>query len=458
MYIFLLFSLFVTSPVDTTMKPVTLPGNYLSQVKKKSAHTEHQVDKTTAKALDRFARQERKMQARMMKVDTVAAKQIFSRSIDRLQNMKAGVGRKVPGGDAGGAYLDTLQHSLKFLQGSDKVSGSKLAGATESVNNLQGSLQQAELVKTYMRERRQLLKEQLAGYTGFGNDLKSLNKEAYYYGHQLNEYKAALSDKKKAEKKALEALKQLPAYNTFIKEHSQLAGLFSLIGSNSALGSVEGLQTRTQVEQAVAQRLGNDPASQQAVSQQMAQAKSQLNDLKDKYASGGVDNVADVPDFKPNPMKGKTLLQRLEFGGNIQFQKSTSFYPTTSDIAGQVGYKFHKNGTAGVGVGYKLGMGRGWNNIAISHQGVGLRSFIDWKLKGTFFVNGGFEENYMSAISHFSQLSDLSGWQSSVLLGVSKKYKLNGKLKGNMMVLYDFMAERNVPKTSAFKLRFGYTM
>ncbi|WP_186774369.1 hypothetical protein [Chitinophaga pinensis] len=45
-------------------------------------------------------------------------------------------------------------------------------------------------------------------------------------------------------------------------------------------------------------------------------------------------------------------------------------------------------------------MGTGWNNIVISHQGVGLRSFVDWKLKGTFFVNGGFEQNYVSTITH----------------------------------------------------------
>lgn len=183
--------------------------------------------------------------------------------------------------------------------------------------------------------------------------------------------------------------------------------MFNLIGSsNTSTASLAGLQTRNQIESIIFQRLGNDPSAQQAVSQQMAQAKSQLNELKDKYSN--VDNVGDMPDFKPNPMKTKSFLQQLEFGGNLQFQKNTSYYPTTTDIAAQVGYKFHKNGCAGVGISYKLGTGSGWNHIAFTHQGIGLRSFIDWKLKGTFYVNGGFEENYVSSFTNVSQ------WQISI--------------------------------------------
>lgn len=458
-----IFTVLFNNPVsDSTIRKdsiITLPDKYLSQVKRKSEHVEAQVDKRTAQALDRFARQEKRMQAKLMKVDSTAAKRIFSHSIDSLQHMKAGLGRKVSGltSNAGGAYLDTLQNSLKFLQGSDKVlSGGKLASATQSVDNLQNSLQQAEQVKAYLREQRQLLKQQLANYTGFGKELTNLNKEAYYYGQQLNEYKATLSDRKKAEEKAVALLKTLPAYNNFISQHSQFAGLFNLVGTSSNTASLAGLQTRSQVEQMVAQRLGNDPAAQQAVNQQMAQARSQINELKDKYSN--LDNAGDMPDFKPNPMKTKRFLQRLEFGGNIQFQKNTSYYPTTTDIAGQVGYRFHKNGTAGVGVSYKLGMGTGWNHIAFTHQGVGLRSFVDWKLKGTFYLNGGFEENYLTAITNVSELKDLSLWKGSALLGVSKKYKINAKLKGNLMVLYDFLASRSVPATSSFKVRIGYTM
>jgi len=454
----LLFLVFINN-VNAQDSLIRLPDRYLAQVQHKSHHVEEQVNKRTEKALDRFAKQEKRMQAKLWKVDSVAAKNIFTRSIDKLNGLKSGLKNKIPGNVPLGdnADLDTLQNSLKFLDGSKDLLGSskdKLTSATQSVQDLQGKLQQAEEIKAYIRERRQQLKDQLSQYTGLGKDLQKMNKEAYYYGQQLNEYKSLLKDKKKAEAKAVELLKKVPAYNEFIQKHSQLAGLFNLSTASNAAQSLEGLQTRSQVEQLVQQRIGGSPSAQAAVSQQMEQARSQFSELKSKFPE--LDNAGDMPDFKPNPMKTKSFLQRLEFGGNVQFQKSSRYYPTTSDIAGQVAYKFRKNGSAGVGISYKLGLGTGWNNIAISHQGVGLRSFVDWKLKGTFFVNGGFEENYLSTFSHVEQLKSWKGWQGSALIGISKKYKISAKLKGNIMVLYDFLAQRNVPSTSPVKLRMGY--
>ena len=449
----------ITARDSSSMKAPALPAKYLSQVKQKSMRVEQQVNKRADKALSRLLRQEKKMKARLWKVDSVAAGNIFSKSIDSLGSLKAGLKNKVTGKlPLGNSYLDSLGNSLKFLEGKSELLGAskgKLAGVTGNIESLQGKLQQAEQIKAYIREHKKQLKEQLSQYAGFTKDLQKINKEAYYYGQQINEYKSVLKDKKKAEAKAMELLKKMPAYNDFLRKNSQLASLFNLgAAGNNTAQSLEGLQTRTQVEQMIQQRLGNDPGARQAVSQQMDQARSQLNELKNKFPD--LDNAGDMPDFKPNPMKTKSFLQRLEFGGNIQFQKSNRYFPTTSDIAGQVGYKFHKDGTAGIGVSYKLGMGTGWNNIAISHQGVGLRSFVDWKLKGTFFVNGGFEQNYVSTIAHADQLKDWKGWQGSALLGISKKYKVSAKMKGNIMVLYDFLAKRNLPSTSPIKLRIGY--
>jgi hypothetical protein len=448
-------------PVDSSVQRVQqLPDKYLAEVKHKSAHVEDQVNKRADKALSRLLKQEKKMKARLWKVDSVAAKNIFTRSIDSLGSLKSGLKNKVTSKlPLGNSYLDSLGGSLKFLEGKGELLGAskdKLSGVTANIESLQGKLQQADQIKAYIREHKKELKEQLSKYTGFSKDLQKINKEAYYYGQQVNEYKAVLKDKKKAEAKAMELLKKMPAYNDFLRKNSQIASLFNLgAASNNTAQSLEGLQTRSQVEQMIQQRLGSDPVARQAVSQQMDQARSQLNELKSKFPD--LDNAGDMPDFKPNPMKTKSFLQRLEFGGNIQFQKSNRYFPTTSDIAGQIGYKFHKNGTAGIGVSYKLGLGTGWNNIVISHQGVGLRSFVDWKLKGTFFVNGGFEQNYVSTITHASQLTDWSGWQGSALLGISKKYKISAKLKGNIMLLYDFLAQRNTPSSSPIKLRLGYT-
>ena len=426
---------------DSTLKQ--LPEKYLSDLRRKFDKFEEQVDKRTEKALARFIKQEQRMKSKLWKSDSLSAKTIFNSSISKMEGLKSGLSKRIPGG--GDAYLDTLTHTLKFLDQYNNVSKKQLAGAEKSVGDLQGKLQQAEAVKAYIRSRKQELKEQLSQYSGFAKDLERFNKEAYYYGEQLKEYKSLFQDRKKAEAKAMTMLKKLPAYNDFLRKHSQLAGLFNLNGSYNETRNLEGLQTRTQVDQLLQQRIGSGQDARQAVSQQMEQARSQFTELKSKFPD--LDNAADMPDFKPNPMKTKSFVQRLEFGGNIQFQKSSRYFPTTSDFAAQVAYKFHKNGSAGIGAAYKLGMGSGWDHIVFSHVGLGLRSFIDWKLKGTFFLNGGVEKDYL-----------IKNWKTSALLGISKKYKINTKLKGNIILLYDFLAQRQIPQTSPIKLRIGYSL
>ncbi|PSL45738.1 hypothetical protein CLV51_104445 [Chitinophaga niastensis] len=443
-----------------------IPDKYLSQAKKKSDKLEKQVTRRTDKALRRFMKEEGRLKNKLARIDSTKAKQLFSGSIDSLGNMKARIQNKLtrvsrPLSQAGGPYLDSLQNSLAFLKQSKdllnqtKGATDKLNGSLKSVEQLKDKLQQAEEVKAFIRERRQLLNEQLKQYTGFSKDLQKMNKEAYYYAQQLKEYKEVFKDKKKAEQKAMELMQKVPAFNDFMQKHSQLASLFNIQGAAASAQSLEGLQTRNQVEQLIQQRLGSGgPSASAAVSQQMAEARSKMDELKSKFPD--LDNAADMPNFRPNQMKTKSFLQRLEFGSNIQFQRSNKFFPTTGDLAGQVAYKFHKNGSTGVGLSYKLGMGTGFDNIHFSNQGVGIRSFIDWKLKGTFFLNGGYEQNYQP---NYAALPDGVGqkWTQSGLIGISKKYKINSKMKGNIILLFDFLYNQHVPKTDPIKLRTGYT-
>ncbi|SEW52513.1 hypothetical protein [Chitinophaga arvensicola] len=450
---------------DSLIQKVTpIPGKYLSQVKQKSDKMERLVSKRSEKALSRFMKQEEKLKRRLGKIDSLKANNLFSHSIDSLGSLKSRMSGKLgkySGAltQSGGPYLDSLSNSLSFLKDSkgllEKSKGvtDKLNGSLKSVDNLKDKLQQAEQIKAYIRERKQLLKEQLSQYTGFTKDLQKMNKEAYYYAQQLKEYKEVFKDKKKAEQKAMEVIKKLPAFNDFMQKHSQIASLFNIQGATASAQSLEGLQTRSQVEQLIQQRIGSGPNAGAAVSQQMAEARSKFDELKSKFPD--LDNAAEMPDFKPNEMKTKSFMQRLEFGSNVQFQRSNKFFPTTGDLAGQVAYKFHKNGSTGIGLSYKLGMGTGFDNIHFSGQGMGIRSFIDWKLKGTFFLNGGYEQNYQP---DYAGVPDGVGqkWTQSGLIGISKKYKINSKLKGNMMVLFDFLYNQHVPRTDPVKVRLGY--
>ena len=151
-------------------------------------------------------------------------------------------------------------------------------------------------------------------------------------------------------------------------------------------------------------------------SQNLQGAQAELNKLKDKVLqAGGSGSEANIPNFKPNTQKSKTFSQRLEYGGNFQFVKSTSIMPSAADIALSVGYKLNDKSIIGIAGSYKMGLGT--IQLNITHQGVGLRSFIDWKLKKQFFVTGGFEMNYNTQFKNITQLKYYDDWQQAGLVG-----------------------------------------
>lgn len=193
----------------------------------------------------------------------------------------------------------------------------------------------------------------------------------------------------------------------------------------------------------------------QQIQQQLQQAQQQLQQLQNKLGGMG-SSTANMPNFKPNDLKSKTIFQRLEYGTNLQFEKSTGWYPTTSDIATQIGYKFSKNGSAGIGASFKLGWGN-IHKIRFTAQGLGVRSYLDYKLKGTFHLNGGFEMAYNTTIPDIPVLKNWNGWTRSALLGIERKYKISNKVNGDVMLLFNFLYKQQVPLTrSPLVFRMGY--
>jgi hypothetical protein len=219
-----------------------------------------------------------------------------------------------------------------------------------------------------------------------------------------------------------------------------------------------GLQTRQQVQDMMQTRIqGLGPNAQADVQQSLGAAQAELSKLRNRFPSSG--STEDMPDFTPKDQKTKTFLQRLEYGTNIQTVKSNYFFPTTTDMALSVGYKLGEKNIIGLGASYKMGWGKDIRHIAISSEGIGFRSFADIKLKGSFFVSGGFEYNYQQPFNSLQQLKGLQQWQQSGLLGISKIVSLKTKFfkKTKLQVLWDMLSYQQVPRTQAVKFRVGYS-
>lgn len=449
-----------------------LPIDYLSQITSKAEAIEGKLDKKTEKVLSQLQKNEEKIRRKLSRIDSLKASQVFGDAKEKYSSLKRKLNN--PGGKLTQymPYLDTLKTSLKFLEQNKgllkdaKELDQKLSGATNKIKAMESSFAKAEEVKAFIRERKRYLKEQLRNMP-FTKQLTKLNKQAYYYSAQVNDYKETFKDSKKMERKAVELLSKTKPFQDFMRKNSELASLFRLPGGGDDLSSsvsLQGLQTRAQVNQMIQSRLGTGANAQALFQQNVQGAQAQLAQLKDKvsqYAQGSYGNSGEdmeVPDFKPNNQKTKSFLDRLEYGGNVQSQKARYFFPVTSDIGLSLGYKLNDKSVIGVGASYKLGLGKGWKQISISHEGVGLRSYVDYKIKGSIFLSGGYEQNYRTAFASIEELKDQSTWQSSGLIGLSKKYSVSKKLKGNIQLLWDFLSYQQVPKTQAVLFRVGYNL
>ena len=431
------------------------------------------MDKKAEKTLTKFRKQEEKLIRKLSKVDSVAAKQMMTEARARYKELEErmkgnAIKQYIPQVDSLATSLAFLTVNPQFLKDAKEVKD-KLAEAMGKMDELKSQLHKAEEIKAFLKERKEYLKQQL-GQLGMLKDLKKINKQVYYYAQQVNEYKEALKDPKKAGKKALELLAKNGKFRDFMRKNSQLASLFRMPGDPDDAGnmvSLAGLQTRAQVNSLIQQQIAaGGPNAQAQLQQNLQAAQGHLNQLKDKVIKmGGGSSDAEMPeDFKPRNLKVKSFWNRVEIGTNIQSVRSNGILPTTSDLAISAGYLLSENSVVGIGASYKLGWGQNIQNIRISHQGVGARSFIDWKLKGAWWISGGFEMNYRPDLSGLTIPSPFGGsrmgaaWQQSGLIGMSRKIPIKTKFFKNTkaMLLLDFLSYRQQPRTQPVLFRVGY--
>lgn len=467
------FDLFSQEPDTSLEKKSRILSMYVDKVDEKSESIERRLTQNTARLLHKWRKQETKIFNIVAKKDSLKAAALVLESTLKYEDLqkkfadKASLQQYIPS-------LDTLSSSLKFLEQNSnllsqtKVVTEKLKSALTNTRGLATEFKKAEDLKAFLKQRNQFLHDQLSRL-GYLKQLKKFKKQAYYYSAQVYEYKSLLKDYKKTERKALEFLSKTKLYKDFMRKHSMLSSLFRLPGDPadpSVASTLPGLQTRTQVNQIIQQQIAvGGPAGQQQLQQNLQAAQAQITQLKDKLLrfpspNGDLDEAELEGNFKPNQQKTKSLWQRLEIGTNVQSQKSNGFFPTMTDLGLSLGYKLNDKSIIGIGGSYKIGWGKSIRHISLTHQGVSLRSFADWKIKGSFWLTGGFEMNYRSGFKTIEQLREINAWQRSGLLGLSKAVSLKTKFfkKTKLQLMWDFLSFNQVPKTQPFVFRIGYTL
>ncbi|MDO6433304.1 hypothetical protein Q4E93_22020 [Flavitalea sp. BT771] len=450
---------------DRATAITNFPSRFFSRMEHKIAGMDDQLTRQSKKYLEHMRKRERRMYEKLCKKDSVAAKALFAGSIDQYDVLS----RKLVS-DTGGrslhisgeyqAYADSLQGMLKFLK------NNSAAGSLKQLQILEAKMQDADQIKEFVRQRKQQISQYVQQHSNLsgllGKDYQGMNQDVYYYSQQVRQYKEMLNDPDKLTKQALALLNKLPSFQTFMKQNSQLAGLFNLPGNYSNPASLAGLQTRDQIAGLIQQQVSAAGAGGLASIQSNIQsAQSQLSTYKDKLTKlGGGSSDVDVPDFQPNHQKTKTFWKRLEYGTNFQTTRNNYYFPTVSDFGLSAGYKLSDRSIVGLGASYKLGWGNGIQHIAFSSQGVGLRSYVEIKLKGSLSATGGFEYNYNKPFAAYQQLHQWDDWKKSGLIGISKAISMKSRVfkKTKVQLLWDFLSYQQVPRTQAVVFRLAYVL
>ncbi|MBK7883017.1 MAG: hypothetical protein IPJ81_03790 [Chitinophagaceae bacterium] len=467
--VLLFITLFVKAQAsDSTVQNLQhLPIKYLTKIDDKIDKYNSRITKRTQKTLEKLSRWEAKIQKLLNKVNPEAAQRLFGADQTTfttfLNKIKEGKTIAENYQAQYNEYRDKLTSSLGYLkqqkENLDKQLLQPLHTATKKLDDLEQDIQNSEALEAFIKERKKQLIDGSLQYIGKSKYLQKIDKESYYYIETLKNYKQLFSEPEKAEELALKILNKIPAFTKFLQQNSQLASLFRMPGTPIDPQSLAGLQTRASVNSLIQDRIAAaGPNAQAQITQNIQQAQAQIQQLQDRLLQSGRSSSTDeLPNFKPNEQKTKTFKQRIELGSNFQFGKSNSYLPTTADIGLSVGYKLNNKSIIGLGASYKLGMGS-IQRISISHQGIGLRSFVDWKLKKEFFISGGYEMNHQAQFRNISQLNNYNSWQQSGLIGISKKIAVKTKwFKGTkLQLLYDMLHRSHVPVSQPVVFRVGY--
>jgi len=473
--------------VAATDKIINFPSTFFSRIQGKTADLDKQLTQQTEKYLEKMAKREERLKKKLYKVDSTAAKNLFANSGQQYaalaEKMRQDTGSK--GQSFSGEYqpyTDSLQGTLNFLQKNPQLLGAsgtinpqtgtalcpqlqaQLQNSSAQLQALQAKMQDADQIKAYIQQRKQQIGDYISQHASLagilGKQYQGYNQDVYYYSQQVRQYKEMLNNPDQLEQKALSLLNQLPAFQNFMKNNSQLAGLFNLPGNYGSAQGLVGLQTRDQVNNLIqGQIAAGGSGGAAALQSNLQSAESQLDDYKDKLSKlGSGSGDIDMPDFKPNEQKTKTFWKRLEYGANFQTTRDNYYFPTVTDLGGSVGYKLSNSSTVGVGASYKIGWGNGIQHIALSSQGAGLRSFIDIKIKGSFSATGGLEYNYTTPFRSMQQLRQWNDWTKSGLIGVTKTVSVKSRVfkKTKVSLLWDFLSYSQIPKTQAVLFRIGY--
>jgi len=395
--------------------------------------------------------------------------------------------------------IDSLKGIQKFIanqQGklntANKIAGKTGIAAPKELGSMQGQLNAQQGIDQLIQQKTASLKSFASQHTDI-KGLEGIQKDVYYAREKIKNWRKVADDPDETEEKALEYLQGTEGFSKFLQPKNTA---FGGLGNNDTAEDLQrmGYQTKASVNAMLQKSLGNNlGAVQQQMGQQVQQYSEQLNSLSQPLqeaknnvaaAKQGLQSAMDSksnlkniakPDFKINPEKGKPFWQRLEWQYNFQTSRSSvdGLKPAMLDLGANVGYKQNERLSFGIGIGSSFGLGRNWQHIKFSYEGITARAYADWKWIYGFSFQAGYERSFRPAnrayLSENSNNQDpnsntennnilkdaFGGQQQVAYTGIMKRYRINSKWNGTFLVGYNFLWQQDDAR-SPWMLRFGW--
>jgi hypothetical protein len=226
-------------------KIVSFPTSFFSRANKKLERLNSNLDRKTEKYLSQLAAEEGKIRGRLYKVDSNSAKRLFLQDpvlAYRQQISKLHTDSSKLRGPISGEYLpyaDSLNVSLNYLNQTPGIlsslkESSELQQSLVNIRQLRNRFQSADQIKQYVEQRKQQFRDVLRQYvnnSALKKSVDAFNQRAYYCSEQIREFKEEFNDPDKILQKVLMILNKTPAFTNFMKQNSELAGLFNIPGN-----------------------------------------------------------------------------------------------------------------------------------------------------------------------------------------------------------------------------------
>lgn len=367
---------------------------------------------------------------------------------------------------------NTAIDSLKKIQAfaANTTSKIQLPGGvpdqTKDLNKLQLELNARNHINELITKRTSFLKTLGSDQTKHSSVLSGIEKQAFYGKARMKVFKEMQEDPSVVEEKALEYLHGTPGFSKYMSNASSANGTQGLSTTDPAQLEKLGYQTKQLVQKNLQDKFGSNLGS---VSQKMSgdlkgwqdRQKDLTSNIKQVRKSAGQIKATEKPSFKVNPMRGLPLCKRIEKQYNWQTTRAANGMPALLDMAAMAGFKHTPRLTYGAGIATSIGLGQSWQNIHISFQGAGLRTFATWKWQYGIAAYAGYERMYKQAA--FKNEKPPGDWQptshdkhkysETILVGLTKNYSINAKYTGAIQVLYDIWWQQN-GLTNPIVLRF----